>query len=367
MGLFGFGKKKLEEQARIEKERQEQLKREQEKQYSLAYDAYKNNDFETAHHIWKELANQGMLSSMYSLAVTYDKGQGVKQDYKLAFDWFLKAAEQGFKEAYYGVAFCLKEGKGTQKDINKAVDYFTKAADAGIVDSEAILGYMYLYGEDIPADYEKAYHYLKLAAEHGDVDSMYHYAQMLSSEQYGHSNLYIAYLNYETASQCGHEKATNKRIECLVKGIGTVIDYDKAREIVQSNIDKGLYENPQLVLFTLEDFIKKSQLELEEKREKMKQEEIKEQNTPIISDDDKEINKDNITIKSSIHVQKGDYIIVNNKIYLVIFKITFNLKRGRKSFQFVLEDINTKEETRMSYGDFDKLNVIVDISKVKIK
>ena len=40
-------------------------------------------------------AEQGHASAQYNLALKYDNGEGVLQDYKEAVKWYTKAAEQG--------------------------------------------------------------------------------------------------------------------------------------------------------------------------------------------------------------------------------------------------------------------------------
>jgi TPR repeat protein len=57
------------------------------------------NDYATALKEWKTLAEQGNATAQYSLAVMYEKGQGVPQDYIYAHMWFDIAASSGNKDA----------------------------------------------------------------------------------------------------------------------------------------------------------------------------------------------------------------------------------------------------------------------------
>jgi TPR repeat protein len=44
-------------------------------------------------------AEQGNANAQYFLGAMYDKGEGVAQDKKKAFEWYTKAVEQGNKKA----------------------------------------------------------------------------------------------------------------------------------------------------------------------------------------------------------------------------------------------------------------------------
>lgn len=44
-------------------------------------------------------AEQGNLDAQYTIAVMYDGGLGVEQDFAIAFTWYKLAADQGFGPA----------------------------------------------------------------------------------------------------------------------------------------------------------------------------------------------------------------------------------------------------------------------------
>ena len=62
-------------------------------------EAADKGDFATALREWRPLAEQGNADAQNNLGAMYDKGQGVPQDYKEAFNWYRKSAEQGDAEA----------------------------------------------------------------------------------------------------------------------------------------------------------------------------------------------------------------------------------------------------------------------------
>ena len=54
--------------------------------------AAQSGDFATALKEWKPLAEQGYAKAQYNLAVMYDNGRGVTQNYAEAMKWYRKAA-----------------------------------------------------------------------------------------------------------------------------------------------------------------------------------------------------------------------------------------------------------------------------------
>jgi GAF domain/PilZ domain/Sel1 repeat len=78
----------------------------------------------------RRLANQGDPRAEYALGKRYANGDGVKQDYRTAKDWFLAAAEQGHIRAQGKVAAAFWSGKGAPQDYSKAY-YWASLAQAG--------------------------------------------------------------------------------------------------------------------------------------------------------------------------------------------------------------------------------------------
>jgi hypothetical protein len=78
----------------------------------------------------RRLANQGDPRAEYALGKHYANGDGVKQDYRAAKDWFLAAAEQGHIRAQARTAEAFWSGKGVPRDYSKAY-YWASLAKAG--------------------------------------------------------------------------------------------------------------------------------------------------------------------------------------------------------------------------------------------
>lgn len=61
----------------------------------------------------------------------YDNGEGVKQDYIKAFEWYEKAAKQGFAMAQFNIGDMYANGQGVKQDKKIAKEWFGKACDGG--------------------------------------------------------------------------------------------------------------------------------------------------------------------------------------------------------------------------------------------
>ena len=78
-----------------------------------------------------QAAEQGNADAQFNLGVMYDTGQGVRQDYAQAVQWYRKAAEQGNAKAQYNLGLMYANGKGARQNLVIAKEWFGKACDNG--------------------------------------------------------------------------------------------------------------------------------------------------------------------------------------------------------------------------------------------
>jgi hypothetical protein len=78
----------------------------------------------------RKLAGSGSVGAEYALGMRYANGDGTKQDYREAKQWFLRAAERGHIRAQAKVAACFWAGRGGPQDYNKAY-FWALLAQAG--------------------------------------------------------------------------------------------------------------------------------------------------------------------------------------------------------------------------------------------
>ncbi|MFK5997304.1 MAG: sel1 repeat family protein [Rhodobacterales bacterium] len=86
--------------------------------FQKGMDAYNNGDYTTALKKWQPLAKQGGAQAQYNLGLMYGNGQGVPQDYIMAYMWFNLAGANGIKDAVKNKEMVSKIL--TRTDLSKA-------------------------------------------------------------------------------------------------------------------------------------------------------------------------------------------------------------------------------------------------------
>ena len=76
-------------------------------------------------------AHRGYAPAQNNLGAMYDRGQGVSQDYKQAFEWYQKSAHRGYAPAQYNVGQMYHHGLGVPKNLIYAYSWFNLALSNG--------------------------------------------------------------------------------------------------------------------------------------------------------------------------------------------------------------------------------------------
>ncbi|MGP9491791.1 tetratricopeptide repeat protein [Psychrobacter sp. AOP7-B1-24] len=79
----------------------------------------------------QRLANQGNGFAHFILGSMYETGEGVRQDYSKAAQWFEKAAYQEHRIAQFRLGMMYYEGKGVRQNTATAKEWFGIACDNG--------------------------------------------------------------------------------------------------------------------------------------------------------------------------------------------------------------------------------------------
>lgn len=106
-------------------------------------------------------ANKGDVSSQLKLGELYEEGNGVKQDYLKAFEYYLEASKQGSNEATNYIGLFYQSGLGVEQNFKKAFEYFKMASDNGYKYANNNLGFLYLNGLGTERNFKEAYNRLK--------------------------------------------------------------------------------------------------------------------------------------------------------------------------------------------------------------
>lgn len=102
-------------------------------------------------------ASAGHVKAMHLLAIEYEKGRVVPQDYSKAFGWFTRAAELGFGNAQIDLGRMYNNGLGTEKDETKAKYWYEKASSNADPTTLHNLGLLYFKGQNVQRNYERAF------------------------------------------------------------------------------------------------------------------------------------------------------------------------------------------------------------------
>lgn len=65
---------------------------------------------------------------MYYLGLCYERGVGIKQNFKEAFNYYKKSAELDYEDAFISLANLYFKGVGTEKNLQEAEKWYKKAA-----------------------------------------------------------------------------------------------------------------------------------------------------------------------------------------------------------------------------------------------
>jgi len=116
----------------------------------------------------RPLAANGDAHAQYELGFMYDRGLGVRQDYREAASWYRKAAEQGNASAQFHIGQMCDTGNGVQQDYQEAASWYLKAAEQGEALAQLYLGFLFEHGQGVPVDMMQAYKWYSLAAVAGN-------------------------------------------------------------------------------------------------------------------------------------------------------------------------------------------------------
>ncbi|WP_439259095.1 tetratricopeptide repeat protein [Lonepinella sp. BR2930] len=116
-------------------------------------------------------AKEGDLICQTEVGIAYREGNGVKQDYVKAKEWFLKSAKRGENNAQYRLGALYYMGWGVKQDYFKASEWFIKSANQGNVYAAHAIASMYYYGRGIERNKTKSKEWFTKSCQGGVSDS----------------------------------------------------------------------------------------------------------------------------------------------------------------------------------------------------
>ena len=136
--------------------------------YEQAEALFKQEDYEAAISLYKELEAQGHMLATYSLGWCYENEAGFEKDYAKAIEKYTVAYNIGHARSAMQIGWCYKEGGfGIEQDHQRAIEWFEKAAERGKYNAYYEIGEIYVELND-PAKAKMAY---EKGVENEDPDS----------------------------------------------------------------------------------------------------------------------------------------------------------------------------------------------------
>ena len=198
-----------------------------------------------------KLATEGNLQATYELGNRYYTGNGVKQDYKMAIDYFRKAEEIGNKNGSYGIAECYYYGRGIKQDYEKAYNIFYDLMENyDDTRSAYYIGLMYYEGHVVEQDYERAFNIFKdLMKKENDEKAMLMVGNMYYYGEYVEIDYIKAYEIFnELYSTFGNYYGLLMMAEMYYYGKAVKQNKEKSREILDTLVNKkGKYYFEELL------------------------------------------------------------------------------------------------------------------------
>lgn len=126
-------------------------------------------------------AEQGDAVAQFKLGEMYYEGKRVRQDDKIAIEWFTLAADQGNADAQADLGLMHSQGRGVSRDGKAGIEWYRLAAKQGNAKGQYILGLMYYNGFDVPEDRKLGFKWYTLAAEQGNAAAQFRLGLMYLS------------------------------------------------------------------------------------------------------------------------------------------------------------------------------------------
>jgi TPR repeat protein len=155
----------------------------------------------------RTIAYQGDTEAQYDLGVIYNNGEGIRQDYKKAMEWFRLAADQGYAPAQYNMGVMYAAGQGARQDFREAMKWSRLAADQGDSLAQYNVGAMYAEGIGAAQDYREAMTWFQRAADQGHSIAQYNVGVMYDQGIGTAKNHVLAHMWYSIGATSGHVKA----------------------------------------------------------------------------------------------------------------------------------------------------------------
>jgi len=128
---------------------------------------------------YKMAADQGDAAGQSYLGGCYFFGDGVPQNYDMAFKLYRLAADQGNAHALFSLGGALVEGRGVVADPVEGARLIRLAAEQGLEYAQFSLAQMYSIGQGVSSNDAEAFRWYLKVADQGETVSQIRVANLL--------------------------------------------------------------------------------------------------------------------------------------------------------------------------------------------
>lgn len=165
----------------------------------------------SAFTLFRQAALRGHAGAMNSMAICYERGDGVAQDADAALEWFEKSAESGSLVGMTNLGVRLVDGTLGKRDAARSFELFNKAAKANFPPAISRVGECYLNGwGGAVMDKERAVGWFRSAAQRGDTTGMTNLATCYERGEGVARSLFQAKYWYQRAAEGGSAAAKRR-------------------------------------------------------------------------------------------------------------------------------------------------------------
>ena len=184
-------------------------------------------------------AEQGNADGQRVLAAKYQRGIGIKRDYRQAYQWLEKASRGGSIHAKGALAVALRNGWGVKKDESAAALQFKALADTGFAFAQTEYANMLREGTGVEQDYVKARQWYERAAAQFDTRAQNDLGYMYESGSGVSPNPVLAIEWYQRSADQGNSTAQAHLGRLYLAGRGVVKNEAKGLDFLRASADQN--------------------------------------------------------------------------------------------------------------------------------
>jgi TPR repeat protein len=133
------------------------------------FTSIKGSKLTEAVHMLQKAADRRSPQAEHFLALMYEYGRGVPQDFQKSIMYYMRASEQHNVESMYNLALMYMFNRGVKQDFKMALPLLQKAAENNHAPATYYLGVLKMNGHGTNVDYEEAMGWFEKAAVLNDM------------------------------------------------------------------------------------------------------------------------------------------------------------------------------------------------------